>query len=351
MLDAASRPSMSSNAAKACAHAGFGRAIDALLELSIGGSFSRLGYFVRRHVEHWSDPGRVDGKVMIVTGASSGIGRAAAVQLAALGAEVWLVGRNTERLRTAGRMAEAAGRGRGPIHVAEVDVVNAAAVSAFVDQVASSHDEVHALIHNAGALFSEYGLSDDGTGSLAERTLALHVLAPFRLSSLLAPLLLRAEQSVITTVSSGGMYTQRFDPGHIEVGPEGYRGAVAYGRAKRTQVVLSHEWARRWAGGGVASYAVHPGWVDTPGLSAGLPSFSKLGPLLRTPAEGADTVTWLAADEPRRISASAPINGLWHDRHLRGENYVPTTRRSPSQRIRDGRALWSFCVDRTGVGR
>ena len=342
---------MSSNAAKACAHAGFGRAIDALLELSIGGSFSRLGYFVRRHVEHWSDPGRVDGKVMIVTGASSGIGRAAAVQLAALGAEVWLVGRNTERLRTAGRMAEAAGRGRGPIHVAEVDVVNAAAVSAFVDQVASSHDEVHALIHNAGALFSEYGLSDDGTGSLAERTLALHVLAPFRLSSLLAPLLLRAEQSVITTVSSGGMYTQRFDPGHIEVGPEGYRGAVAYGRAKRTQVVLSHEWARRWAGGGVASYAVHPGWVDTPGLSAGLPSFSKLGPLLRTPAEGADTVTWLAADEPRRISASAPINGLWHDRHLRGENYVPTTRRSPSQRIRDGRALWSFCVDRTGVGR
>ena len=340
---------MSSNAGKDRPHTGFERAVDALLEFSIGGSFSRLGYVVRRHVEHWTAPDRLDAKVMIVTGASSGIGQAAAVRLAALGAEVWLVGRNAERLRAAGRMAEAAGGG-GPIHTAEVDVVNAAAVSAFVDQVASSHDEVHALIHNAGALFPKYGLSDDGTGSLTERTLAIHVLAPFRLSSLLAPLLLRAEQSVITTVTSGGMYTQRFDPGHIEVGPEGYRGAVAYGKAKRAQVVLSHEWARRWAGGGVASYAVHPGWVDTPGLSVGLPSFSKLGPLLRTPTQGADSVTWLAADGPRRASASAPIDGLWHDRRLRGENYIPTTRRSQSQSVHDRCALWNFCAERTAVG-
>ena len=350
MLDTSARPRMSSDAGKASPHSGFERAVDALLELSIGGSFSRLGYVVRQHVEHWTAPGRLDDKVMIVTGASSGIGQLAAVQLAALGAEVWLVGRNAERLRAAGRMAEAAGGG-GRIHTAEVDVINAAAVSAFVDQVASSHDEVDALIHNAGALFPEYGLSDDGTGSLTERTLALHVLAPFRLSLLLAPLLLRKEQSVITTVTSGGMYTQRFDPEHVEVAAQGYRGAVAYGKAKRAQVVLSHEWARRWAGGGLASYAVHPGWVDTPGLSAGLPSFSKLGPLLRTPAQGADTVTWLAADEPRRTSASAPIDGLWHDRHLRGEYYMPTTRRSPSQSINDGCVLWNFCADRTGVGQ
>jgi NAD(P)-dependent dehydrogenase (short-subunit alcohol dehydrogenase family) len=287
---------------------------------------------------------------MIVTGASSGIGQAAAVQLAALGAEVWLVGRNAERLRAAGRQAEAAGGG-GQIHTAEVDVVNADAVSAFVDRVSSTHDELHALIHNAGALFPTYGIAEDGAGSRTEQTLATHVIAPFRLSWLLAPLLLRARQSVIATVTSGGMYTQRFDPEHIEVGPEGYRGAITYGKAKRAQVVLSHEWARRWASGGMASYAVHPGWVDTPGLSVGLPSFAKLGPLLRTPAQGADTVTWLAADEPRVASPRGPIDGLWHDRHLRGENYLPTTRRSPSQSVHDGRALWEFCANRTGVGR
>ena len=86
----------------------------------------------------------------------------------------------------------------------------------------------------------------------------------------------------------------------METDPAGYRGAVAYARAKRAQVVLSHEWARRWASEGLASYAVHPGWVATPGLATGLPTFAKLGPLLRTPAQGADTIAWLAADEPRR---------------------------------------------------
>ena len=191
-----------------------------------------VGFVVRRRVEHWTDPGRLDGKAIVVTGASSGIGQAAAIQLAALGAEVWLVGRDAERLRNAAGQAETF-RGSGPIHTAEVDVVDAAAVSGFVDRVASTHDQIHALIHNAGALFPTYGLADDGAVSRTERTLATHVLAPFRLSWLLSPLLLRAERSVIATVTSGGMYTQRFDPDHIEVGPEGYRGAVTYGKAKR----------------------------------------------------------------------------------------------------------------------
>ena len=101
------------------------------------------------------------------------------------------------------------------------------------------------------------------------------------------------------TVSSGGMYTQPFDLDRLEMTPEAYRGTTAYARAKRAQVVLSHEWARRWGADGVASYASHPGWVDTPGLASGLPTFAKLGPLLRTPGEGADTVVWLAAGGAR----------------------------------------------------
>ena len=109
------------------------KTVDGLLEISIGGSFSRLGYAIRRRVEGWTDPARLEGKTMIVTGASSGIGQAAAVQLAALGAEVWLVGRNSERLRSALRQAEATG-GPGPIHAAEVDLVNAEEVLAFVER-------------------------------------------------------------------------------------------------------------------------------------------------------------------------------------------------------------------------
>ena len=287
---------------------------------------------------------------MIVTGASSGIGRAAAIQLAALGAEVWLVGRNTERLRAASRAAEIDGA-TGRIHMAMVDVVDADAVSAFVGRVSSMHTKLDALVHNAGALFPDYGVANDGTGIETERTVATHVLAPFRLSWLLAPLLLGAERPVIAIVTSGGMYTQRFDAQQIEATPDGYRGAVVYGRAKRAQVVLSHEWACRWRGHELASYAVHPGWVATPGLAEALPTFAKLGPLLRTPAQGADTVAWLAADGPRRTGKTTQVEGLWHDRHRRGEYYLPSTRQTPSESERDGRMLWNWCAERSGLGR
>ena len=287
---------------------------------------------------------------MIVTGASSGIGQAVAIKLAALGAIVWLVGRNPDRLQAASRAAEQAG-GYGRIHTAEVDVVNAGAVTSFVERVSSRHIQLDALIHNAGALFHDYGLVSDGVGRPTERTVATHVLAPFRLTWLLAPLLLRAEQPVVTIVTSGGMYAQRFNANQIEADPAGYRGAVAYARAKRAQVVLSHEWARRWAGEGLASYATHPGWVATPGLDTGLPTFAKLGPLLRTPAQGADTIAWLAANEPRRNSGAAQTEGLWHDRHLRGEYHLPTTRRTPSESERDGRVLWDWCAERSGLGQ
>jgi dehydrogenase/reductase SDR family member 12 len=329
---------------------GFAKAIDAVLEVSVAGSFSQLGYVVRRDLENWNEPDRLDGKTMIVTGASSGIGQAAATTLAALGADVWLVGRDADRLRAAARAAHATGGG-GRIHTAEVDLVNAREVASFADRVSSTTSALDALIHNAGALFPAYGVADDGEGLRTERTLAVHVLAPFRLTWLLAPVLHCALQPVIATVTSGGMYTQRFDPDHIETGPDGYRGAVAYGRAKRAQVVLSHEWARRWGGHGLASYAVHPGWVATPGLASGLPTFARMGPLLRTAAQGADTVTWLAANEPRRRMASAPIDGLWHDRHLRGEYYLPSTRRSSADSERDRSALWNWCAERTGLGR
>ena len=177
-----------------------------------------------------------------------------------------------------------------------LDVNDADAVRTFAGLVASAHDHVDVVVHAAGALFPNYRRAPDGS----ELTVATAVLAPFRLTLLLAPLLRRSGAANIVTLSSGGMYTERFDLEDLEMSPESYRGTTAYARAKRAQVVLSHEWARRWGADGVASYASHPGWVDTPGLASGLPSFAKLGPLLRTPAEGADTVVWLAAGAARR---------------------------------------------------
>jgi dehydrogenase/reductase SDR family protein 12 len=309
------------------------RAVDALLEATIAGSFSRIGIEARRRLGHWSDPPRMDGKVVVVTGASSGIGRAAGVQLARLGATVWLVGRDRFRVDQA-RAAAIAASGNPQVRSAIVNLVDEQQVRSFSQQVFDSHDRLDGLVHNAGALLAEYRQAPDGT----ELTVATHVLAPFRLSCLLHPLLRAAEASVIVTVTSGGMYSQRFDLDRLEMTAADYRGVTAYARAKRAQVLLAHEWARRWGPDGVASYAAHPGWVDTPGLASGLPSFSRLGPLLRTPEEGADTMVWLVA------GAADQRDGLWHDRRRRGEYYRPGTRADPGA----GSRLWDWCVQRTG---
>jgi NAD(P)-dependent dehydrogenase (short-subunit alcohol dehydrogenase family) len=204
-------------------------------------------------------------------------------------------------------------------------------------------------------MFADYRTAADGT----ELTLSTHVVAPFRLSLLLSPLLFTTPLSVIVTVSSGGMYTQRFDLDDLEFTPADYRGVTAYARAKRAQVVLAHEWDRRWRHQGVASYAMHPGWVATPGLTSSLPTVARLGPLLRTPTEGADTAVWLVAGgqwgptgrQGDRTRPGETLGGIWLDRLRRHEYYLPSTYRRPAHRRRDGEALWEWCAARTEGGR
>jgi dehydrogenase/reductase SDR family member 12 len=313
---------------------------DRLLEASIIGSFSRLGFVLRSRMETWGALSRLDGKVFVVTGASSGIGRAVALGLARQGARLVLLGRDEERLRDTQRCA-LTDLGAEHVDIASLDLVDPDAVGRFAARLAASENQLDGLVHCAGALFRDYRAAPDGT----ELTLATHVLAPFRLSLLLAPLLRQAASSSIVTVSSGGMYTQRFDLNRLELTTRDYHGATAYARAKRAQVVLAHEWSRRWGSHGVASYAMHPGWVDTPGLSTGLPFFARLGPLLRTPSQGADTAVWLSTGAPPPNSQNE--GGIWLDRHRRPEDYLPTTHRSATNRQRDGEALWQWCAGRS----
>ena len=316
---------------------------DIALEASVVASFSRAGAVARGRLEHWGPPSDLTGRVFVVTGASSGIGRAAALELAQLGASVWLVGRDRRRTEAAADAARAVGAGAG-VEPAVCDIVDADAVNALVEHVASRHERLDGLVHAAGALFPTYRSAPGG----GELTVATAVLAPFRLTWLLSPLLRRSGDANIVTLSSGGMYTQPFDLARLEMSPGEYRGTTSYARAKRGQVVLSHEWARRWGSDRVASYAAHPGWVDTPGLASGLPSFAKLGPLLRTPAQGADTVVWLASGEARRPDLPDPLmEGFFHDRHLRSEHHLPWTARGAS--VTDGAQLWAWCQARTGL--
>ncbi len=214
-------------------------------------------------------------------------------------------------------------------------------VRALADHFLSDHDRLDVLVHNAGALTRRRTL----TGGGIELTVASQVAAPYLLTGLLLPALGAGIPSRVIQVSSGGMYTQTFDLAALEMGPDEYDGTVAYARAKRAQLVLMHEWVRRMDGSGVIFQAMHPGWADTPGIRGSLPGFAKLiGPLLRTPEQGADTAVWLAA-APEGVESSG---GFWLDRKRRWEHKAPWTHLSPEGFAEAGKQLWAWCAERTG---
>jgi len=307
------------------------KAADTLLEASVVGSFSRIGLAARSRLlpEFTSGaPSTLEGRSAVITGATSGIGYATAAGLARLGAAVHFLARDPARADSARRRIAAASSSQR-ISYGLADLDDPGSVHAFAAGYLSTHSRLDVLIHNAGAIHPSYQTDDSGT----ELTVAGQVIAPFLLTSLLLPALLAAGRSRVITVSSAGMYTQRLDPAILQMPASGYRGVTAYARAKRAQVALSREWARRLAGTGVAFHAMHPGWVNTPGIAAALPRFHRaMRPLLRTPGQGADTIIWLAASDPARLGSGR----FWHDRRPRSEYRFPGTREASTA----ARVLW-----------
>ncbi len=316
------------------------RVVDGVLEATVVGSFSSIGPRVRSRMSGWPAPPSMVGRVVLVTGATSGLGLASAIDLARGGATVL----GTARSRS--RADEATETIRLAVPTAEVDFLIADLsgldqVRDLAEQFSAGHDRLDVLIHNAGALSRSYTSTDDG----GEITVVTQLVAPFLLTGLLFERLEAATPSRVIQVSSGGMYTQRFDLGELEMSPADYDGAKAYARVKRAQLVLMHEWVRRTGGSGVDFASMHPGWVDTPGIRSGLPVFSKvMRPLLRTPEEGADTVVWLASS-PEALS---PNGGFWLDRRTRSEHKVPWTRLHGAAADQAGPALWAWCSERSG---
>jgi dehydrogenase/reductase SDR family member 12 len=258
------------------------RAVDALLEASVVGSFTRIGIQARRRLYGWSplDARALEGRMAVVTGATSGIGRAAAAAMAQLGARVCVVGRDpgrTERAR-----AEIAAATGAEVEAELADLSLLGETAALGARIGERHEQVDVLVLNAGALLHTYTPTAEGN----ETTLATHVLAPFALIAALWPRLEAARTARVVFVASGGMYTQPLDVDGLEPPPGAYDGPTAYARCKRAQVALAGEWTRRFPGSGVTVDAMHPGWVDTAAIRESLPRFSRaLGPLLRPQSE------------------------------------------------------------------
>ena len=314
--------------------------VDEALEATVVGSFSAVGPRVRRRTAGWTPPARLDGRVALVTGATSGLGLAAATELAGLGAEVVLTARGEERAARAVDTVRRAVPGAS-VSALLADMGEFDQVRDLAARFCETHDRLDVLVHNAGALTKERTVTSTGM----EVTVASQVAAPYLLTGLLLPVLGAAAPSRVIQVSSGGLYTQRFDLATLEMGPDTYDGTVAYARAKRAQLVLLAEWVRRRDGEGVAFHAMHPGWADTPGVQHSLPAFAKvMGPVLRTPDQGVDTVVWLAG-APEGIDTTGRF---WLDRRPRWENKVPWTRLSARHEAEAGAALWAWCAERTG---
>ena len=313
--------------------------IDVALEITVIGSFSNIGIRARQHLFGWhaAEPGALRGKTVVITGPTSGLGRAATDVLAGLGARVILVGRSPERLGAV-REALLAHHGEDRFATVVADMSSLTSVRGAAGEISRTEARIDVVIDNAGAMFPERTVTADGI----ESTLGVMVVGPFALIAGLLPLLRATPGSRVLSVSSGGMYTQALLLDDLLWEERPFSGPRVYAHAKRAQVMLVREWARRLRGSGITFASMHPGWAATPGLSASLPGFAgTMKPILRTPLEGVDTLVWLATEPDIAHLAGAFV----HDRVARPYDRVPMTRVSG----RDRRLLWQAVVGLAGI--
>lgn len=225
------------------------------------------------------------GRHVIVTGATSGIGRVTAQALAARQATVHLVVRdeqrgnqvkediikaiNTKANDNIGTAVNANAAHSGDIHVHQCDISSLADVARLAQHFKESNTPVHVLINNAGVLRSKLSHSADGY----ESSFATNSLGTFALTEMLLPVLEKSTPDArVITVSSGGMLTESLYVDDLEgkalIKTDGSMdGPAQYSRCKRRQVALTEHWARKHEDKGIFWASMHPGWADTPGVS------------------------------------------------------------------------------------
>ncbi|SCF38047.1 Short-chain dehydrogenase [Micromonospora viridifaciens] len=240
-------------------------------------------------------------RTVVVTGASSGIGLAAAVDLAGRGDRVVLVGRDPARLRDAGdRVRDSCGE-QPELFRADFAVLDD--VRRLAERLRAAYDRIDVLANNAGAIVLQPVTTVDGF----ELTMQANHLAPFLLSNLLRD---RIGRMVVT--ASGAHRSGVLHPGDLNATLRRYRPMRAYGTSKQANILFAAEAARRWPD--VPAYSFHPGVVRTrfgnesPVVALGM----RLLPF-RSPERGAETLVWLANQDPARLTSG----GYYHDRRPR----------------------------------
>jgi daunorubicin C-13 ketoreductase len=232
-------------------------------------------------------------RTIVVTGASSGVGLAAAIAFAELGDEVAVVGRNPQRLADAMARVRAAATGPAPAGF-QADFEVLADVRRLAGELAAAYPAVDVLANNAGAIVADYRRTVDGF----EATLQGNHLAPFLLTGLLKDKL--AGGRVVNTASNAHR-REDLDPDDLTGSAETYNSWRAYGSSKAANIIFAAEAAKRWPE--IFSVSFHPGVVRTNfGVGSATKLFYKYTPFLVTPEKAGDLLVWLATARPGELA-------------------------------------------------
>ncbi|NDJ77543.1 MAG: SDR family oxidoreductase [Chloroflexi bacterium] len=269
------------------------------------------------------------GNVCLITGATDGIGKATARELARQGATVVGTGRNPEKTERV--LAEIKrDSGSDDVNFLLADLAEMDQVRALAAEFRSRYDRLDVLVNNAGAMFPTRGETVDGF----EQTFALNHLAYFLLTNLLLDMLIASAPARVISVSSDSHRRGKINFNDLQR-KRSYSGWGAYGDSKLANVLFSNELARRLAGTGVTSNALHPGLVATNFFdNAGIPPMGGV-----TPEDGAETMLYLAT--------SPEVEGVT------GRYYVDSREREPVAAAQDmdvARRLWDVSAEMVGLG-
>jgi len=272
----------------------------------------------------------LSGKTVVITGATSGIGASAAEALAAQGARVIFTARDTAK--AAATLSGLTRANPGAAHDFVIaDLTTLAHMKTAAEALAAKAGTVDVLINNAGAIFSRRQLTPDGL----EMTFAVNHMAYFVITEILRPHLAPGARIVSTASVAHQSARLDFEDLTLEKVSPGLFAMVAYGNSKLCNILWTRELAKRLAGTGITANCVHPGGVNTgfgdnlSGLLKGVFGFAKR--FMLTPAQGADTLIWLASSP----EVAGQTGGYWSKRK----------RLTPSAAARDdaaARRLWEL---------
>jgi NAD(P)-dependent dehydrogenase (short-subunit alcohol dehydrogenase family) len=270
--------------------------------------------------------GGMTGRVCVITGATAGIGEAAATELARRGATVVLVARSRDRA-AATREAVVRAAGDDRVEVVIADLALQAQVRAAAAEILNRHPAVHVLVNNAAV----YTRAREETAEGVEMQLAVNHLAPFLLTNLLLDALRAGAPARVVSLSSGAHHAAAPRWDDLGMARGRYRGLRQYSNTKLYNLLMTRELARRFPAAELAANAMHPGVVGTSLLFGGFAPLRLFKRWMRTPEQGAATAVYLAAD-----AAVANVTGGY----FKDERPAPSS--TASQDADAARRLWEI---------